>query len=68
MWLPEVPAQKSTNRLVRVQEGLLLWWLGMAAMAVARVEPGEAELGADAGENERRIVTGAIRLPGKGEA
>jgi AcrR family transcriptional regulator len=30
---------------------------------------GEAEVGADAGENERRrIVTGAIRLPGKGEA
>jgi hypothetical protein len=38
-------------------------------MAVARVEPGEAEVGADAGKNERRrIVTGAIRLPGKGEA
>jgi hypothetical protein len=52
-----------------VQEGLSLWWLGTAAMAVARVEPGEAEVGADAGVNERRrIVTGAIRLPGKGEA
>jgi hypothetical protein len=38
-------------------------------MAVARVEPGEAEVGADAGEIERRrIVTGAIRLLGKGEA
>jgi hypothetical protein len=55
--------------LVRVQEGLSLWCLGTAAMAVARVEPGEAEVGADAGENQRRrIVTGAIRLPGKGEA
>jgi hypothetical protein len=55
--------------LVRLQEGLSLWWLGTAAMAVARVEPGEAEVGADAGVNERRrIVTGAIRLPGKGEA
>jgi hypothetical protein len=66
---PVVPAQKTTIRLVRVQEGLSLWWLGTAAMAVARVEPGEAEVGADAGEIERRrIVTGAIRLPGKGEA
>jgi hypothetical protein len=61
--------RKTTIRLVRAQEGLSLWWLGTAAMAVARVEPGEAEVGADTGENERRrIVTGAICLPGKGEA
>jgi hypothetical protein len=41
----------------------------MAAMAVARVEPGKGEVGSNAGENERRrIVTGAIRLPGEGEA
>jgi NADPH-dependent glutamate synthase beta subunit-like oxidoreductase len=31
--------RKSPIRLVRVQEGLSLWWLGTAAMAVARVEP-----------------------------
>ena len=63
------PPRNTTIRLLRVQEGLSLWWLGTAAMAVARVEPGEAEVVADASENERReIVTGAIRLPGKGEA
>jgi integrase len=37
--------RKTTIRLVRVQEGLSLWWLGTAAMAAARVEPGEAEVG-----------------------
>jgi len=66
---PVVSSAKTTIRVVRVQEGLSLWWVGTAAMAVAGVEPGEAEVGAVAGENERRrIVTGAIRLPGKGEA
>ena len=64
-----VSSARTTIRLVRVQEELSLWWLDSAAMATARVEPGEAEVGADADENERRrIVTGAIRLPGKGEA
>jgi len=64
-----VSSAKTAIRLLRVQEGLSLWWLGTAAMAVARVAPGETEVGADAGENERRrVVTGAIRLPGKGEA
>ena len=64
-----VSSAKTAIRLLRVQEGLSLCWLGTAAMAVARVEPGEAEVGADSGENERRrIVTGAIRLPGKGES
>jgi hypothetical protein len=57
-----VSSAKTTIRLVRVQEGLSLWWLGTAAMAVARGEPGEVE------NERRRIVTGAIRLPGKGEA
>jgi hypothetical protein len=42
---PVVSSVKTTIRLVRVQEGLSLWWLGTAAMAAARVEPGEAEVG-----------------------
>jgi hypothetical protein len=47
---PVVSSAKTTIRLVEGQEGLSLWWLGTAAMAVARVEPGEAEVGADAGD------------------
>jgi hypothetical protein len=57
-----VPGRETTIRMVRVQEGLSLWWLGTAAMAMARGEPGEVE------NERRRIVTGGIRLPGKGEA
>jgi len=45
MGLPQLPAER--HRLgwpVRVQEGLSPWRLGAAAMAVARTEPGEADV------------------------